>query len=77
MAEVLAINYDPVKENVLEYQRVMEEIMEEKTVIPMTFGTTFSGQRDVQFLLEESYGAFMEVLKEIEGTIELGVKVLA
>lgn len=75
VAEVLAIGYDPVAQNVLEHQRVIEEIMRQTTVIPMAFGTTFKEIEDAQMLLEKTYEDLRSVLLAIEGAIELGVKV--
>lgn len=67
--------YDPTRENVLAHEMVNKTVMEDYTVIPMSFGTIFRTEDDIVALLESTSGALEEVLDKMEGRIELGLKV--
>ncbi|MBI1853131.1 MAG: GvpL/GvpF family gas vesicle protein [Planctomycetes bacterium] len=67
---------DATRENVLAHQRVNETVMEERTVIPMSFGTVFKTHDDIVELLRSAYDAFADVLSKMEGKVEFGLKVL-
>lgn len=68
--------YDPTRENVLSHELVNKTVMEEFTVIPMSFGTMFRTDEDITALLEATYEPLQDVLKKMSGRIELGLKVL-
>lgn len=68
--------YDPTRENVLAHEMVNKTVMEEYTVIPMSFGTMFRTEEDIISLLESTYQALEDVLEKMENKIELGLKVL-
>ncbi|MET0646489.1 MAG: GvpL/GvpF family gas vesicle protein, partial [Pyrinomonadaceae bacterium] len=67
---------DPTRDNVLAHQRVNETVMREHTVIPMSFGTVFKTHNDIMELLRAAYDAFVDVLSQMEGKLEFGLKVL-
>lgn len=68
--------YDPTRENVLAHERVNERVLEEFTVIPMSFGTVFRTDEDIVELLRSAYDAFRDVLDKMSDKVEYGLKVL-
>jgi gas vesicle protein GvpL/GvpF len=67
---------DPTRDNVLAHQRVNETVMQQHTVIPMSFGTVFKTDDDIMELLRSAYDAFTDVLSKMQGKFEFGLKVL-
>lgn len=67
--------YDPTRENALTHEHVNEVVMKQFTVLPMSFGTVFRTEADIQAFLEGTYPALVEVLEKMEGKIEFGLKV--
>jgi len=67
---------DPTRENVLAHQRVNETVMQEHTVLPMSFGTVFKTKDDIIEFLRSAYDAFADVLNKMENKLEFGLKVL-
>ena len=67
---------DPTRDNVLAHQRVNETVMQQHTVIPMSFGTVFKTDDDIIELLRSAYDAFTDVLSKMLGKFEFGLKVL-
>jgi Gas vesicle synthesis protein GvpL/GvpF len=67
---------DPTRDNVLAHQRVNETVMQQHTVIPMSFGTVFKTDDDIMELLRSAYDAFIDVLNKLQDKFEFGLKVL-
>jgi len=67
---------DPTRDNVLAHQRVNETVMQQHTVIPMSFGTVFKTDDDIIELLKSAYEAFNDVLNKMQDKFEFGLKVL-
>jgi hypothetical protein len=67
---------DPTRNNVLAHQRVNETVMEDHTVLPMSFGTIFKTRDDVSAFLRSASDAFSDVLDKMENKLEFGLKVL-
>ena len=67
---------DPTRDNVLAHQRVNETVMQQHTVIPMSFGTVFKTDDDIMELLRSAYDAFIDVLNKMQDKFEFGLKVL-
>ena len=67
---------DPTRDNVLAHQRVNETVMQQHTVIPMSFGTVFKTDDDIIELLRSAYDAFSDVLMKMQDKFEFGLKVL-
>jgi hypothetical protein len=67
---------DPTRDNVLSHQRVNETVMQDHTVIPMSFGTVFKTDDDIIELLRSAYDAFTDVLNKMQDKLEFGLKVL-
>ena len=68
--------HDPTRENVLAHQRVNETVMQNHSVLPMSFGTVFKTRDDILELLRSAYEAFSDVLTKMEDKFEFGLKVL-
>ena len=67
---------EPTRENALEHEKVIREVMKECTVIPMGFGTIVGSENDAKEVLKKGYQEFKNLLKKIEGKIQIDVKVL-
>ncbi len=67
--------YDPTRENALRHEQVNETVMNDYTVIPMSFGTVFKRTDDVIAFLDGTADALMDVLQKMRDKIELGLKV--
>lgn len=77
------IKYSICRENTLAHQVVMEKVMRDCTVLPVRFGTIAEGKDGVapeerirEKVLKERYEEFKDLLKKMDGKIELGVKAL-
>ncbi|MBU4174835.1 MAG: GvpL/GvpF family gas vesicle protein [Actinobacteria bacterium] len=71
------------RKNMLAHQRVMEEVMKGTPILPVKFGTVAepSGDGDTEDrirsrVLEERYQELADLLAEMRGKVELGLKVL-
>jgi len=67
---------DPTRDNILAHQRVNEIVMQEHTVLPMSFGTVFKTREDILEFLRSAHDAFADVLNKMENKLEFGLKVL-
>ena len=77
--DVGAGQYDTTRANMLAHQRVQERVMEEFTILPVRFGTvadSASPAGNVRKLLEGRRQEFEELLSDMEGKVELGLKAL-
>ncbi|NQT30587.1 MAG: GvpL/GvpF family gas vesicle protein [Candidatus Saganbacteria bacterium] len=55
------------------HQAVVEKIMKNGSIVPLKFGTILAGEEDLQAIIEQGYPQFQEILKEMEGKIELDI----
>lgn len=65
-------------ENVRAHDEVLQAVLVEgeRTVVPMQFGMTFKHGRALKSVLRGGRRAFTKALREIEGTVEVGVKLV-
>jgi len=75
------MNYDSTRVNMMAHETVIEQVMEEFTVLPIRFGTVTrnsgSPVEDIcHKLLESRFNELHRLHQEIDGKIELGLKVL-
>ena len=68
-------NMEWVEKNVRQHEKVIEEIMKDITVIPFKFGTIFKTEKSVENLLKENNLKFKNVIADLEGKEEWGLKV--
>jgi hypothetical protein len=67
--------FDPTRENALAHEHVIETVMKTHTIIPMSFGTVFRTDNDIREVLRSIYVSLKDVLKQMEGKLEFGLKV--
>ncbi len=60
----------------LAYERVLGSIHRTGTVIPMRFGSVFESKLQIAGFLEEHRKHYAELLTELEGSTEMGVRIL-
>jgi hypothetical protein len=67
--------FDPTRENALAHEHVIENVMKSHTIIPMSFGTVFRTDDDIREVLKSIYPSLKDVLKQMAGKLEFGLKV--
>ena len=68
--------YPVARENLIPHEQVIEEVMKTHTVLPVRFATIAENEEKVRLILEREYHRFVELLKNMEGKKELGLKIL-
>ncbi len=68
--------YVLTEENVMAHNQVIQRAMEEHPVVPMAFGMVFKNEEVLKGVLGKMRGDLKKALKEVEGKVELGVKVI-
>jgi gas vesicle protein GvpL/GvpF len=67
--------FDPTRENALAHEHVIETVMKNNTIIPMSFGTVFRTDDDIREVLKGIYSSVKDVLEQMAGKLEFGLKV--
>lgn len=67
--------FDPTRENALAHEHVIETVMKNNTIIPMSFGTVFRTDDDIREVLKSIYPSLKDVLKQMANKLEFGLKV--
>ena len=62
---------------VLAYESVIESIHRRGAVIPLRYGSVFEQESQIAELLEERGRHYAKLLRELEGWVEMGVRVLS
>ena len=68
--------YPVARENLIPHERAIEEVMKAYTVLPVRFCTITEDEEKVKKILERKYDEFLDLLKNIEGKKELGLKAI-
>ncbi|MDO8691467.1 MAG: GvpL/GvpF family gas vesicle protein [Dehalococcoidia bacterium] len=71
------IRYDNSRSNMVAHEKVLETVMQELTLLPVRFGTVASAlspEDSIQNLLRIRGTEFTELLDDIDGKVELGLK---
>ncbi len=69
------VKYPVTRENSLAHARVLEKVMGEYTVLPVRFCTIADGEETIiEKVMKTRHQEFMNLLREMEGKIELGVR---
>ena len=65
-------------DNVRAHDEVLRRLLEEEglTVVPMSFGMAFKDARTLKNVLRSARHAFTKALNDVDGTVELGIKVI-
>jgi Gas vesicle synthesis protein GvpL/GvpF len=73
------IQYEARRVNMTTHEKVLEEIMKKFTVLPVRFSTISEHNDDAGILriLENEYRKFDDLLRQMDGKKELGLKILA
>ena len=67
--------FDPTRDNALAHERVIETVMRDHTIVPMSFGTVFRSDEDVRETLKSLHEPLQNVLREMDGKLEFGLKI--
>jgi len=68
--------YPVSRENLIPHERAIEEVMKTHTVLPVRFCTIAEDEKKVKKILEKEHNRFLDLLKDIEGKKELGLKAI-
>jgi hypothetical protein len=66
----------PTITRMMTYQRVVEHLHDDHTVIPMRFGCLLPGEENIREHLAEHAQYYLSLLDELEGCAEMGVRIL-
>lgn len=70
------LKYSVSRENTIAHERAIEEVMKEHTVLPVRFATIAENEGKVKKILERDYDKLLDLLKNMKGKIELGLKAI-
>lgn len=79
VSDIDAVDPEQTDENLHAHSDVLQEVLLHdggRSVVPMQFGMVFSGAGTVKNVLRGSRPAFRRALSEIDGAVELGLKVV-
>ncbi|SFE92531.1 GvpL/GvpF family gas vesicle protein [Alteribacillus iranensis] len=68
--------YEPTRKNARNHQQTISRVMEEFSVIPMSFGNILEDREDVHLFMEQLYEQFQHIFPKIENKIEVGLKLM-
>ena len=69
------MEYEESRRNMMAHTRVLEEVMQQFTILPVRFGTVApSPQALIDQALKRRYGGLISSFEEVENRVELGVK---
>jgi hypothetical protein len=75
VSDVPGAHFDLTRENILEHQRVLDEVLRRADVLPFSFGTVADSDDEVrELLLRHGYEALHEQLECVRGCVELELK---
>ena len=66
----------PPVSDLLAYARVVEALHRRRAVIPMRYGCFLDGAPELRRLLKEKESQYKTLLKELEGHVEMGIRIL-
>jgi len=69
-------DYELTEDNTRRHEKVLRQVMEEHTVVPVEFGTTIKNERILKRLLTKAYNPTRESLNLVDNMVELGAKIL-
>jgi hypothetical protein len=79
VSEIDTVEPEQSDENTRAHDKVLQELLQYdggRTVVPMRYGMAFKNARTLKSVLREARPAFTRALREVEGKVELGLKVL-
>jgi hypothetical protein len=76
VSDVPGLHFDLTRDNLLEHQRVLDEVLKRSDVLPFSFGTVADSDDDVrELLLRDGFDALHEQLECVRGCVELELKI--
>ena len=66
----------PERAHLIAHKEVLKQLMLESTVLPMAFGTIADNLKAVRRMLSRSEETLLEKLKQVEGKVEMGLRVV-
>jgi len=72
---------DPLKSSyelpeIISYHKVVESFFRRRTIIPFRFGAILDEEEEVLSLLEKNRARYTELLREIDGCAEFGIRII-
>ncbi|MBI5416419.1 GvpL/GvpF family gas vesicle protein, partial [Candidatus Poribacteria bacterium] len=64
------------KECILEYEKTIEDLMKDYSLLPFRFGTAFEEENEIVRLLKEQHDKFNLNLLRVKNKLEFGLKVM-
>jgi len=75
VSDVPESRFDLTRENILEHQRVLDEVLRRADVLPFSFGTVAGSDEEVRdLLLRQGFDALHDQLDYVRGCVELELK---
>ncbi|MFC4076963.1 GvpL/GvpF family gas vesicle protein [Salinithrix halophila] len=68
--------YPPLRENLRFHQDTVNRVMEEYSVLPLSFGNVFHSEGDLEVLMKALSEQFEELFPKIDGKMEVGLKIM-
>jgi hypothetical protein len=68
--------YTVARENLIPHEKVIEEVMKTRTVLPVRFATIAQNEEKVRLILQREHPRFVELLRNMQDKKELGLKIL-
>ncbi len=76
VSQLAVVRVEPTEANVWRHETVLEALMQQRTVLPVRFGTAISDAEAVYGILATHYASFTKNLQKVCGRVELGLRVL-
>jgi len=68
--------YSVSRDQMVAHEKAVEEVMKEYTVLPVRFATVAEDEKKVKKILEKEHDRFKDLLNEMKGKKELGLKAM-
>jgi Gas vesicle synthesis protein GvpL/GvpF len=68
------VSPEPSEADLWAHERIVEDLMEHSTVLPMRFGSNVADEAQLEAVLDERRREFEAALERVRGAVELGVR---
>ena len=75
VSDVTYRDYAAIEQEVEIHRNVVEQVMQEFSVIPVAYGMAFKSKKLLQIAMSAGYQAMQKALPIVDGKVELGIKV--
>lgn len=79
VSDIDTVEVERTDENVRAHAAVLQDLLQHdggRTIVPMGFGMAFKDESTLENLFRQTQSTFVQALDELEGTVELGLKVV-